>query len=91
MDNLEWSGLDPARSRLRVLVARVDQEIRAIRSSAPEAEHSLAQAWQALTDALALGAEPALRGCPHCQRGILREATRCRYCMQPSEAQRGAS
>jgi hypothetical protein len=46
----------------------------------------LTQSWQALVGALALGDEPPLRSCPHCLRQVLREATRCRYCMRQSAA-----
>ena len=47
---------------------------------------SASLAWLALSKALALGPEPALRVCPSCSRRILREATRCRYCMAHSGA-----
>lgn len=91
MQNQEWDGLEPARSRLRVLVARVDEQLTQLETSQPgEPPHGemqrLTQSWRDLVVALALGEEPLLRSCPHCRRQVLREATRCRYCMRQSDA-----
>lgn len=87
----EWDGLDPARSRLRALVARVDAQLVRLESSQPRDASNdqmqlLTQSWQDLVGALALGEEPPLRSCPHCHRQVLRQATRCRYCMRQSAA-----
>lgn len=84
MNNQEWDGLDPARSRLRALAAHLEKEVLGLASPAG---HGVLEAWRALSAALALGTEPVLRKCPHCRRGILSEATRCRYCMKQSDAQ----
>jgi hypothetical protein len=91
MNDQDWDGLEPARSRLRVLVARVDAQLVLLEKSQPgeppQGEmQQLTQSWNDLVAALALGAEPALRSCPHCRRQVLREATRCRYCMRQSAA-----
>jgi hypothetical protein len=85
MNDQQWDGLDPARSRLRALVARVGADLVRIEANPVDRAFSdelrvLAQSWQDLVAALALGEEPSLRTCPHCRRGVLREATRCRYC-----------
>lgn len=92
MNHDEWDGLDPDRSRLRVLVARVDAELGRLSTpqrADPQRERdvtALTQHWRDLLGALALGEEPALRACPHCQRRVARAATRCRYCMRQSAA-----
>jgi hypothetical protein len=93
MTHEEWDGLDPARSRLRALVARVDAEVDRLatpqRADSPERERdvtALTQNWRDLVGALALGEEPTLRACPHCQRRVPLAATRCRYCMRQSAA-----
>jgi hypothetical protein len=96
MNDQQWDGLDPARSRLRVLVARVGANLVRIEAGPLDQAFSseiriLAQNWQDLVTALALGEEPQLRNCPHCRRGVLREATRCRYCMRPSPAAKNES
>jgi hypothetical protein len=95
MDNQDWDGLDPARSKLRRLSERLNRELGALgsdpQSGAFAAEKAaVLEAWRALSAALALEAEPALRQCPHCKRGILEQATRCRYCMRHSDARIGA-
>lgn len=95
MNHQEWDGLEPARSRMRVLVARVDAELGSLQASHRDSARSsetdaLAQTWRELVAELALGPEPELRSCPHCQRRVLRQATRCRYCMRQS-APAGAS
>jgi hypothetical protein len=85
--------LDPPRSRLRALVAIVDQHVADVstRDATNEAAQSLKRAWLDLSKALALGEEPKLRACPSCSRRIPREATRCRYCMAHSAAQTPAT
>jgi predicted RNA-binding Zn-ribbon protein involved in translation (DUF1610 family) len=91
MKQPHWDGIDPAQSQLRMLVARVEAELEQLdaepgvggrASRIPE----LKQSFRALVTALALGEEPELRVCPHCGRHVIREATRCRYCMKQSAA-----
>jgi hypothetical protein len=87
---INWDSVEPARSRLRAMAARVSQELASFSSQAHVAGGgdvtALSSAWASLVDELALGVEPALRQCPHCGRSILREAVRCRYCMKNSPA-----
>lgn len=80
--------LDPQRSRLRALAAAVGKSVAEVSSgdATNEVAQRLQTAWLELSQALALGEEPALRKCPNCSRHIPREATRCRYCMAHSEA-----
>jgi hypothetical protein len=91
MDNQDWDGLDPARSRLRVLSERVNRGLVELgvdpQPGALAGEKaSLLSAWRELLAALAIEDEPSLRSCPHCQRRIIEQATRCRYCMRHSDA-----
>jgi RNA polymerase subunit RPABC4/transcription elongation factor Spt4 len=90
MDHQEWDGFDPARSRLRALVARVEAELVRLEDQSEQPRvgqtTALAQTWRDLVIALALGEERPLRHCPHCRRQVPREATRCRYCMRQSAA-----
>lgn len=82
-----WDSIEPSRSVLRTLVARVDLELSKLagpESSGAAKVAELSGAWASLVGALALGPEPALRACPSCRRSILQEAVRCRYCMQRS-------
>ncbi len=95
MHNQEWDELDPARSKLRALSKRVDRGLSELGvgtgAGALAAEKAVVLgAWRELLTALSLGEEPALRQCPHCQKRILEQATRCRYCMQHSPARLGA-
>jgi len=90
MNDTQWDGVDPERTRLRALVARIDDEVTIL--SLPDASvhakatERLTEAWNGLVTALALGPEPEVRRCPFCQRSVLRAATRCRYCMKSSPA-----
>lgn len=95
MDNQDWDGLDPARSKLRALSERVERGLAALEvGSEPGAfaaeKAAVLSAWSELSATLALEPEPALRQCPHCQRRILEQATRCRYCMRHSASRVGA-
>jgi hypothetical protein len=78
--------LDPPRSKIRALAATVDRHVAVLGTDGPAVEtiEGLRLAWLDLSKALDLGAEPALRGCPHCSRRIPCEAKRCRYCMEAS-------
>jgi hypothetical protein len=92
MHNQDWDGLDPARSRLRVLSERVNRGLVQLGvDTQPGAlaveKVTLLHAWGELLTALAIEEEPSLRSCPHCRRRILEQATRCRYCMRHSAAQ----
>lgn len=80
--------LDPPRSRLRALATSLDGRVAelSVGDPTPEGAANVRQAWLALSKALALGAEPVLRSCPHCRRRIPSEASRCRYCMARSDA-----
>jgi hypothetical protein len=91
MKNEAPDVLDPPRSQLRALAASVDRHVVELSTQAQSAEafQGLKSAWLALSKALALGPEPALRDCPSCSRRIPREATRCRYCMALSKAWSG--
>jgi hypothetical protein len=95
MDNQYWDGHNPARSKLRALSERLERGLAALgMGSEPGAlaaeKAAVLSAWSELSATLALEAEPALRQCPHCQRRILEQATRCRYCMRHSASRVGA-
>ena len=84
---MDWDAIEPARSRLRWLVAQVTRELEDVERGAEGRQiEGLSLAWSSLVVELALGVEPALRECPHCRRGILQAAVRCRYCMSRSSA-----
>lgn len=91
MENRDWDELDPARSKLRTLSQRVDRGLVELGldtqagALATEKEAVLG-VWRELLAALALENPPSLRQCPHCQRRIIEQATRCRYCMRHSAA-----
>jgi hypothetical protein len=89
MSDDNWDVLDPPRSKLRSLVAKLDQHISKLDSGsgqviAADQVASLAGAWRELSKTLDLGEEPTLRACPHCRRRIPTQASRCRYCMVAS-------
>jgi hypothetical protein len=75
---------DSTRSRLRTIVARIDDEIaRLPRHGAadPRASASALRAdWSELCTVMALGPEPILRHCPVCRHRGLQGARRCGYC-----------
>ena len=83
----EWDGIDPLRTRLRVLVAHVESTIAGLRTTAGDSKEALEQAWANLVVGLDLGLEPEVRSCPSCRRSILKVAVRCRYCMKSSPAE----
>ncbi len=84
---MNWDVIEPGRSKLRSLVARVNHELENVeRQSQDGRADGLSLAWTSLVAELALGTEPALRECPHCRRSILDAAVRCRYCMSRSPA-----
>jgi hypothetical protein len=62
---------DAARSRLRTLIAAIEQEF---------GGRDRPARWSELVEALALGPEPEVRRCTHCSRLTMRAATRCGYC-----------
>ena len=82
----QWDGIDPIRTRLRVLVARVESTIAGLRTAGGNGQQALEEAWASLVAGLDLGREPDLRSCPSCGRSILQAAVRCRYCMKSSDA-----
>jgi len=89
MDNHDWDGLDPARSKLRALSQRVDRGLLELGGDTNAGvfaadKAAVLEAWRELLAVLAIEDEPALRHCPHCKRRILEQATRCRYCMRQS-------
>lgn len=91
-EDTNWDAIDPERSKLRVLVARVESQLaefckRPQGAGAVAGFTTLVGAWEAVVHQLALGAEPPTRACPHCRRSILEAAVRCRYCMQMSARQ----
>jgi hypothetical protein len=88
VQNTKLEPLEPQRSRLRALVADVESEVGVLVSGAAGGAliEPLKGAWAALVKGLALGPDPELRPCPFCRRGILQEASRCRYCLKNSSA-----
>lgn len=68
-------GPDPARTKLRTAIARVERDL----ASLP-ADSALRASVAELVQQLALGPEPELRTCPHCEGVGMRLATRCLFC-----------
>ena len=66
---------DAAVSKLRAIVAVIDQEI----VQAPPTP-TLRAAWAELVDVLALGPSPQTRECPACHAIGMRAASRCGTC-----------
>jgi hypothetical protein len=74
-----YFGPDPDKTRLRATIATLGLEID--RLAPPAAEPSVVQmAYRALVTQLALGAEPAVRGCPRCGTFGMAAATICGNC-----------
>ena len=77
MERLDDDGAPPVnhpdarRSRLRGLLARINQTVPAVK---------LQVAWHDLVDALDLGPEPVTKTCPKCRAIVMRDATRCGHC-----------
>lgn len=80
MNNDEYPGPDPARSRLRATVAAVARHMAALDPAPGEAGESLKANWADLVELLALGPEPELRECPSCGKSGMRQATVCGFC-----------
>lgn len=81
------------RNKLRAAIADVALRISSfsLQSSAagePESTRAdaLSSAWSQLLPLIQPQAEPARRACPHCQRRIIVQATRCLYCLKKSFA-----
>jgi hypothetical protein len=86
---VNWDAIEPERSRMRVLAARVEVALDGLREEQGDRVQALSRlvaAWADIVGELALGVEPSLRTCPHCNRSILEVAVRCRYCMERSPA-----
>jgi hypothetical protein len=75
---------DAARSRLRGLVDKVDQELSLLPTLVDAKDGSqpngLRGAWAELVEQLALGPEPEVRDCPSCGHICMRTATICGHC-----------
>jgi hypothetical protein len=86
------SGLSELdRNALRALVAEIEVEVsdlvsRSAAGTPADRAHVLAGSWARLTKLIALEPEPELRTCPHCQRRVMRSATRCLHCWRRSDA-----
>jgi hypothetical protein len=84
MSSSQFSGPDPARSRLRATVAATDREISLLQGQVTEKgtcpSSALVASWADLVEQLALGPEPEVRECPFCKHIVMRAATRCGYC-----------
>jgi hypothetical protein len=85
MNNSQFSGPDPARSRLRATIAIIDNEIAHLPKRPSDDDSSdprsrLRAAVADLVAQLALGPEPEVRECPVCKHIGMRAATVCGYC-----------
>ncbi|HTA90835.1 MAG TPA: hypothetical protein VK745_14690 [Polyangiaceae bacterium] len=86
------SLLEPAervRVNLRTAIAAVDLQVSELSAQALGGTYAttadtLASSWQKLVPLIAPEPEPERRACPHCQRRIMRAATRCMYCLEKS-------
>jgi RNA polymerase subunit RPABC4/transcription elongation factor Spt4 len=83
-----------ARNQLRAAIAEVAVHASSLAlecdatNQAAQAS-ALSSAWQKLLPLIEPEAEPARRACPHCQRRIRVQATRCLYCLEKSQASGG--
>ena len=78
-----------ARVKLRAAIAEVGQQLSELSTQASGGNcatvaGTLARSWQTLVPLIEPEAEPERRPCPHCQRRIMRAATRCMYCLEKS-------
>jgi hypothetical protein len=86
------SLLEPServRVKLRAAIAEVglqvsDLSTQASGGSCATVAGTLASSWQLLLPLIEPEPEPERRPCPHCQKRIMRAATRCMYCLQKS-------
>ncbi|HTE55962.1 MAG TPA: hypothetical protein VK698_34150 [Kofleriaceae bacterium] len=85
MNDPQFSGPDPARTRLRATIATVERELALLPGAGagdggvtPRAR--LLASWADLVDQLQLGPEPPVRECPVCRHIGMRAATLCGYC-----------
>ena len=85
MNNALFSTPDAARSRLRITLATIEQEMSRLPEQATSQgggspRNRLLAAWTDLVEQLALGPEPAVRECPVCSHVVMRAATLCGHC-----------
>ena len=82
--NPNAKGPDPARSRLRATVAKMERELAPLKSAAAaegKGPHdALIASFDDLVHQLALGPEPDVRECPDCGGIGMRAATVCGTC-----------
>jgi len=75
---------DAARSRMRAVVERIDQELARLPAQLAaddkDRPKGLLASWADLVEQLALGPEPEVRECPVCKHVGMRAATVCGYC-----------
>jgi hypothetical protein len=76
--NVNAKGPDPARSRLRAAVAKMELELAPLRTTGEHA--TLFASFDDLVQQLALGPEPEVRDCPKCGGVGMRRATVCGTC-----------
>jgi hypothetical protein len=82
MNDDELEGPDPARARLRRLVATIDHELLRLprRTTGAEGTDGLFDSWSELVKQLALGPPSQLHRCPVCNHLGMGAATLCGYC-----------
>lgn len=78
------------RGALRALMIEIEGEVSALvargsTGSTSAQLETLASSWARLAKLIALEPEPEERTCPHCQRRVMRVATRCLHCWKRSE------
>ena len=85
MSGSQSSLPDGERSRLRAIVASLEQEISRLPRPVTAADGTtpsdpIRASWAELVAMLAMGPEPEVRECPVCGRIGMRAATICGYC-----------
>ena len=88
MSKTQTSPAELTRSRLRVLVARIEQRLALVSKNTthPQEIHKevstndLLVSWAELVELLALGPEPEMKECPYCQQLCMKAATLCMSC-----------